>query len=132
VVGTPAGTGPLTAQARGDRRRQADTVHPPFLIPRGGNAIGTLVRLLIVSVALVPPLVVLLCSVPALVLWPFIPVTRTELPRRLDQLIAWTQLVLEAVLGNGTDRRPSRLTPGDVESMSPTAPTAPAVRNAAG
>jgi hypothetical protein len=73
-------------------------MHPLLSVPRGGAGSAVLVRLLIGVVALVPLLVVVLCSVPALVLWPFLPVTRTELPKRLDHLIAWTRTVLELAL----------------------------------
>lgn len=66
---------------------------------------GIATRLLIAGLALLPLLVVVICSIPALVAWPFLPVTRAELPKRMDQLMTWTVLVLRTVMAaGGSDR----------------------------
>jgi hypothetical protein len=65
-------------------------------------------RVVIAVLAFIPLLVVVLCMVPALILWPFVPITRVEIPRRIDQLIKWTNLIIQSVTQpQVTDSRPA-------------------------
>ncbi|OLB73773.1 MAG: hypothetical protein AUI14_25275 [Actinobacteria bacterium 13_2_20CM_2_71_6] len=89
----------------------------PSPIQRHAGGLSLPARVAIAIVAMLPLLVVVLCSVPALVLWPFIPVTRAETARRIEHLIEWTRVVLDAALA-GADSA----TAGDVPRRSPRRP----------
>jgi hypothetical protein len=67
------------------------------MLCRSSGCLPVFGRVVVAVLAFLPLLIVALCMVPALVLWPFVPVTRNEIPKRIDQLIKWTQLILQSI-----------------------------------
>jgi hypothetical protein len=70
---------------------------PPQVIYRFPGAARFWGRVTLAALAFLPLLVVVPCTIPAFVLWPFVPVTREESAKRIDQLQSWTRLILDSL-----------------------------------